>query len=305
MRALLTGATGFCGRHLAAYLAADDVEVYSMSVHAREALHAFRIASTTDIQGMCSVLKRCAPDFVFHLAGTTCAETPVDFYRVNTLFAVSLLEAMNREDLSGVPVLLVGSAAELGPVRESDLPLTECHPAEPVSHYGASKLAQTNAGLTAARMGRPVVMARPFNIIGPGVSKQLVVGKILDQIAHVKSNTSQVRLALGNIDTTRDFIDIEDVTACYWDLIRTPAAYGQVVNVCTGQETSIQQVIDNLASLTGLELVVDEVESLRRANDISRHFGDNQRLQQIIARRPTLNLSHTLRRSLSQEALLQ
>jgi hypothetical protein len=64
-------------------------------------------------------------------------------------------------------------------------------------------------------------------------------------------------------------------------------------------------VIDNLASLTGLELVVDEVESLRRANDIPRHFGDNQRLQQFIDRRPTLNLSHTLKRSLNQEVLSQ
>jgi len=305
MRVLLTGATGFSGRHLARYLGADDVGVYSMSVHAPETPHAFRIDSTTDIQGMCRVLHRCTPDFVFHLAGTTCAETPTDFYRVNTLFAVSLLEAMERAGLSKVPVLLAGTAAEVGLVRESDLPLTECHPAEPVSHYGASKLAQTNAGLTAARMGRPVVIARPFNIIGPGLPNQLVVGKILEQISQVPRGSRRVRLALGNIDTTRDFIDVEDVVACYWDLVRTPAAYGKVVNICTGQETSIQQVINNLASLTGLELMVDEVENLRRANDIPRHFGSNRRLQKFIARRPTLDLSHTLRRSLSQEALLQ
>ena len=148
MRALLTGSGGFCGQHLVRYLMAEGVEVYSMSVQGRDSQYASRIESTTDIQSMRHALIRSQPDFVFHLAGTATASNSVEYYRVNTLYAVSLLEALEGAGLAKVPVLLVGTAAEVGLVDASDLPINECHPPpKPVSHYGASKLAQTQAGL--------------------------------------------------------------------------------------------------------------------------------------------------------------
>lgn len=305
MKALLTGASGFSGAHLTRYLASEDIEVYSMSVSGQESSRRFRIDSVTDYHGICRAMQECRPDYVFHLAGVTSAKDTADMYRVNLLYAVALLDAMELAGLSKVPLLLVGTAAEAGPVGEKDLPLTESHPPEPVSHYGASKLAQTNAGLAAARMGRPVVVARPFNIIGPGVPRHLVVGNILDQVSRASPANGNVRLALGNVDTTRDFIDIEDVVACYLDLVRTPAAYGKVVNVCTGQETSVRQIINSIAALTGLEITVDVTDSLLRKHEIPRHYGDNQRLQELTARSPTLDLDCVLTRSLAQGAMLQ
>ena len=305
MRALLTGAGGFCGRHLAHYLRDKDVEVYSMSVNAKRCDTEIRIESTTDVQGMCHALSEVSPDFVFHLAGTMHTESSVGLYKTNTLYAVSLLEAMGRLDLTSVPVLMVGTAAELGFVEASDLPLGENHLPMPVSHYGASKLAQTQVGLTAARMGWPVVVARPFNIIGPGVSKQLVAGRIIDQIFRVPAQSGRVHVALGNIDSTRDFIDVEDVVASYWDLIQTSDAYGKVVNICTGQETSVRELIEHISRLTGLQLVVDEIESQKRINDIPRHVGSNRLLQELTGRQPVLDLTRTLQRTLDQAKVPQ
>jgi len=292
-RALLTGMGGFCGRQLTRLLDAEGLEVAGMGTFACDALP-FRMESVTDIPGIRAVFEEFQPEVIFHLAGVIRAENPTEIHRVNTGFATALLHAHAQAGLEA-PVLLVGTAAEYGMVRTPDLPLDENHPCQPVNHYGISKLAQSLVALAAAQSGQPVIVARPFNILGAGMPEHLLAGSIARQIAALSSAPDGTPLELGNLDSTRDYLDVRDVVAYYWELARNPAAYGEVVNICSGSETSVESLARQMLELAACPAAIVSREERQRAQDVSRHVGDPQKLLQLTGRRPRVSLEDSLR----------
>ncbi len=156
MKVLVTGAGGFCGKHLTAYLQSQEVEIFTLG-RTPTIFHHYKVCPT-DLAGVTQALKASRPNYVFHLAGVAVSPEAATYYQVNTAYAACLLQALEEAGLANVPVLLVGSSAEYGMVTESELPITENLPAKPYSHYGISKLTQTNLGLAAASQGRPIVL---------------------------------------------------------------------------------------------------------------------------------------------------
>src|SRR5688572_24962574 len=180
MKALITGGGGFCGQHLLHYLRKQSVEVFTMAPRAGAQDH-YQIASVDDVEGMTSAIRESRPDFIFHLAGIAWCESPSLLYRVNVEYAAELLKATERADRKGIPILLVGTAAEYGLVSAEDLPVSEDYPPRPYNHHGISKFAQTLAGLAAAEAGHRVVIVRPGNIVGAGMPRHLLLGRIAEE----------------------------------------------------------------------------------------------------------------------------
>jgi GDP-4-dehydro-6-deoxy-D-mannose reductase len=292
MRALVTGAGGFCGQHLLRFLENQEVKVHTLGNRVTSERH--HLTRFDDLQKLSEIVRQVKPDYVFHLAGVATAAEHSLYYHINTTFAASLLQALSNTGQSFCPVLLVGTSAEYGLIRETDLPITETTLPQPYSHYGISKLAQTMLGQTLARQGQPVVIARPFNIIGPGMPAHLAAQSFARQIIDCLQGKAEPVIRVGNLNSSRDFLDVTQVVKIYWELIKNPQAYGEVINICSGVGLLMSELLDRLIRLSGKKIEV-QVDPLRfKPVDIPLHYGDTTKLNRILGYLPELNLDKTL-----------
>ncbi len=287
-KALITGAGGFSGRHLTRYLQSQSVEVFPVSV---------RYDQTKDDNFLADILRQVRPDYIFHLAGVASGESLGDYFGVNVLYFGALLQATREAKMEDRPLLVVGTAAEYGSISAQDLPITEETPCHPYNLYGISKLAQTLIALTAAKdEGRPVIVVRPFNIIGSGMPEHLALTSFARQVTAIRNGARPPVINVGNLETSRDFIDIEDVVTLYWMLIQNEGAFGKLFNICTGIATPIKTLVDLLIDNAAMPIEVRADRSRFKHVDIPVHYGSNQELHRLIGAFPYTQLRDTIRK---------
>ncbi len=238
-RALVTGASGFCGSHLLDLLDADGIEVHTMG--RSPAGQRYHVCDLFNREAVRKTVADVRPDWVFHLAGAAVASDGEELYSVNVVPAVNLLGAIGAVHPQAA-CLLVGTAAEYGIVQAADVPVAEGRAPNPVTHYGASKLAQTVAARQFSREGCRVVVARPSNIIGPGMPAWLALGQFVARINDLVRNGGS-ELVTGDLGSVRDLIDVRDAMGLFWRLIRCEGAAGQIVNVCSGVGTTMRALV--------------------------------------------------------------
>lgn len=278
MRALLTGASGFIGSQLALLLVAEGVDVSRIKHTALE----------KDFAGIEQIIKDIGPEVVFHLAGTFQATPASDMLKANCLFASKLLEAIKASDV-GCRIVLMGSAAEYGPVEESALPIREDQPARPETLYGISKLSQTMIGLAFAREGMDVVVARTFNVLGVGMPGFLAIPSFARQLCDIKWSNAAAVLKTGNLDTHRDFISVHSCVQALRLLGTAKEASGRIVNICAGKAWSIRSIMERMIDMAGLSVRMEVDAGRIRRNDPRINFGDPTLLQSLTGYVPDLS----------------
>jgi GDP-4-dehydro-6-deoxy-D-mannose reductase len=240
------------------------------------------VSHVTDVGALERVIRSAEPDYIFHLAGLNVSRDPTEFYRINTQFAVALLKALDETGHGDRPLLLVGTSAEYGAISEGDLPISEDLRPRPYNHYGISKLAQTLEGLAANRSGRPVAVVRPFNLVGPGMPDYLVIQSFVRQISEIVRGTAPPVISVGNLKPSRDFMDVRDAVAIYWQVLRNPACYGKILNVCTGRGTAVDDALRTLIRLAGVEAGVRTEPSRLKDVEILAHYGSPAELTRLV-----------------------
>lgn len=303
MRALVTGAGGFVGGHLCRALGELGHDVHGTDRAGEPSPRHHPLADITAVRAVAKVVRAAAPDVVFHLAGLAQADEPAELYRVNVGFAATLLAALEGEGLADRPVVVLGSGAEYGLVDAERLPIAEDCPTRPYGHYGTSKLAQTEVALAAARLGRPVVVARPFNLLGPGMPGHLVLQAVVTQLARVKRGEQPPVLSLGNLEAVRDFLDVRDAVHCFVALAGNPAARGEVVNVCSGRGTRIADLVARTVALAGLDVTIRQEPGRMKAIDVPVHYGSTAKLARLAGDAPALDLDASIVRILEEQGL--
>lgn len=298
-RVLITGASGFCARHLAARLrdsgpvhlcGTDLAEVAPVGSHFDE----YHQADLTDGRQVANLVRRVEPDWVFHLAGLFAEADAAEIYRVNVLGTINLLESYRRFTPADACMLLVGSAAEYGLVDSSFMPVEETMVCKPTSTYGISKYAATMAGLDfAQRYGRKIVVARPFNIIGAGVPPTLVLGAVLQRIKEAFVACDSPVIRIGNTSSKRDFIAVEDVVNAYVRLMEA-AHWGEVFNICSGEARSIQSLLDQVVTNSSRAIVFQHDTELVRPSDLSSFFGNNEKARLAFGFAPKVSIEAAL-----------
>jgi GDP-4-dehydro-6-deoxy-D-mannose reductase len=194
--------------------------------------------------------------------------------------------------LKGVPVdrlLVVGSAAEYAASDQRE-PIREDHLLAPNSRYGLTKLFQFELSQMALRAGMPVVYARPFNLVGPGVSSSTAVGDISKRLADLMHGQGSGFLDVGDLDRWRDYVDVRDVAAAFRILLEN-APPGGVYNVCSGKPVLLADVVDKLLSLAGKEVKLRQVEG---SPSVTFQVGDSSRLR-TLGWSPAYDLDDSLR----------
>jgi GDP-4-dehydro-6-deoxy-D-mannose reductase len=286
VRALITGGRGFVGTWLARHLAEQGDEVVAID----------KETDIADIDALAPVVAEAAPGVIYHLAALThVGESwahPEAVLGVNVLGTAAILAAARA--LPDPPTVLVVSSSEVyGAVRPEELPVTEDQPVAPVTPYAASKAAAEQVALQAWRgFGQAVIVARPFNHVGPGQADSFAVSALARRILAAR-RTGARQLTVGSLTPRRDFTDVRDVVRAYRLLVERGEA-GRVYNVCSGRAVAISEIADGLLGLAGcqLELVADP--ALLRPIDVPVLRGDPHRLHRVTGWEPEISLEDTL-----------
>jgi GDP-4-dehydro-6-deoxy-D-mannose reductase len=286
---LVTGLSGFVGRHLAQHLAAVDLADAAGWIDVRDAGRVNQ------------AIAALRPQAVVHLAAQSSVpasrEDPRQTYEVNFLGTLNLLQALRASHFRG-RMLYVGSADIYGAVAPADLPITEDCPPRPLNPYAVSKAAAEALCYQWSRDGDfEIVIARPFNHIGPGQSEQFAVSDFARQAAACRKGRSPARLQVGDIDTTRDFTDVRDIVRAYASLLRD-GGNGEIYNVCSGTERSLREVIGELSAICGVEMEIEVVPEKLRPAEQRRMRGSFAKLRRDTGWEPVIPFSRTLRDTL-------
>ena len=281
MRVLVTGATGFTGRHLINVLHARGDEPFAL------------LADLRDAGGVAAEIASLRPNAVIRLAAMAFVATSDfdPFYAINQVGSFHLLDALARH-VPGIPVLLA-SSAQVYFSGSSGL-LDEQAETKPSNHYGLSKFAM-ELGADFWRDKLRLIIARPFNYTGVGQDKKYLIPKIVDHFVR-----GEASIELGNIDVRRDFGDVRSVSHAYVELINTPDARG-TFNVSTGMLTSVREIVAMLADITDNAISISINPDFVRPNDIAVLGGDNTKLRTALPDWTPIPLAATLRWMLEQQ----
>jgi GDP-4-dehydro-6-deoxy-D-mannose reductase len=292
-RILVTGASGFLGHHLLHVLQEHHAEIHTIDPKPTP-IGIQHPVSLADAAALKDTLISIKPDSIVHLAGITNAADIRTYYAINTGLASNLIWALKEWGNRDCPILLTGTSAEYGLITREQLPITENTPAQPYDHYGISKLAQTLMGVREARDGWPLIMIRPFNIIGPGMPAHLALQSFIEQVIKIMHHQSEPIIETGDLSPYRDLVDARDVAQAIWQLLQTPAAYGEIINICTGIGTSMGDLLDKLIKMTNVDAEIRVVSQRVKPLDVPVHFGSNEKLRSLTGLTPQINLDTTL-----------
>jgi GDP-4-dehydro-6-deoxy-D-mannose reductase len=295
--ALVTGASGFVGRHMVAALLSETAwEIVAVDRQpgriSDEPRVQARVADVRDAEALRTTLDESRPDLVFHIAGRIPPASDAELFSTNVLGTTLLLEHL-AASRPGASILIVGSDAQYGPQDSAWIPTPERAPQRPLNAYGRSKLLQEQIARRYARLtDLHVVCVRPFNHIGPGQRDAFLVPTLARQIARAEAGLGPPRIELGRIDAQRDFSDVRDIVQAYLRALVLGAS-GQVYNVGTGIATSIREIVALLERQARVPIsFVPEARGRRADVDVTRC--DARRLRLRTGWHPTIPLERTL-----------
>ncbi|MEP0803958.1 MAG: NAD-dependent epimerase/dehydratase family protein [Chloroflexota bacterium] len=303
MNFLITGAAGFLGSSLANHLAREGHQVRGLddlSTGDPQALAPdvhFTRGDVLDRPKLWTLLQEV--DVVYHLAARVSVPEsvlyPRDYNHVNVGGTVALMEAIR--DVGVRRVVLASSGAVYG--NQADQPLKESLTPNPRSPYAVSKLAaeyyvRTIGGL----WGIETVSLRIFNAYGPGQhlppSHPPVVPHYLKQA--LRGGTL---VAHGDGTQTRDFVFVDDVVSALVAAATAPNINGLVINIGSGRETSIRELIKAVLDVTGSK--VEVIYNAQTSGGVSRMCADISLAREKLGYRPSISLEDGLRLTMKRD----
>lgn len=293
-QALITGVSGFAGRHLAEQLltagwsVAGTVRTRSSGLADVEE----RRLEVDDGPAMTELMRQVQPEVVYHLAATVdTVQTPdiLALYRTNVIGTAGVLEAV-RETASVKRVVIASSAFAYGRVAVDFEPVTEDVALRPVTPYGASKAAAEAIALQWWRdTGVDLMVTRAFQHTGPGHVGPYACADWAFQLA-----AGSARLTVGNLDVVRDYLDVRDVVAAY-RAVAQGGRPGEIYNVGSGVPRTMRSMLAGLMRATGRTVEVRQAQSRLRAVDQPFFIADVSKLVEHTGWAPAYPMSTTLK----------
>jgi UDP-glucose 4-epimerase len=291
-RVLVTGGAGFVGSHLVAALAPEnDVRVLDdLSAGTRANVHPAATLVQGDVRDPDAVTKAMdGVEIVFHEAAMVSVprsvEEPLACHERNATGTLTVLERARAEDAR---VVLASTTAVYG--EPATLPVPETAATAPRSPYAVSKLAAEEYAATyTERYGLPTVALRYFNVYGPGQPPGPYSGVItafLDAL-----HTGAPLRVHGDGSQTRDFVHVSDVVRANLAAATTDGV-GTAYNVGTGQETSIRELAELLATVSERDIEIVHTEG--RDEDVQRSCADISRSRATLGFEPRVSLEDGL-----------
>lgn len=308
MRTLITGASGFAGRHLVRDLLRQDGEVFGGTLHGvepeRGSLSDVEIASVhwlaldvTSDASIAEAVRTARPHRVFHLAAQSSVGSsfsdPLATWQANATGTARLLYALADSPEPGLRVVVVSSAEVYGVVPEAEQPISEERAVQPVNPYAASKAAaEITAVQVAATGGFQVMIARSFTHTGPGQESRFALANFAEQLIRMRDAPDESILSVGNLSARRDYLDVRDAVGAYQRLMEA-GENGCVYNVCSGEAHELSVLVEELVRLSGANVRVEVDPDRFRPADIPLLCGDPARIR-ALGWQPQIPLERTL-----------
>lgn len=233
-----------------------------------------------DIEAVVQAVQDC--DLVFHLAALIAIpysyRSPRDYFETNVLGTLNVAQACRARDLR----LVHTSSSEVYGSAQT-VPISESHPLVGQSPYSASKIGADHLVESFHRSyGLPATILRPFNTYGPRQSARAVIPTIIAQA--LAGDT----VRLGSLLPTRDFTYVTDTAAGFLAAARADATIGRTLQLGTGDEISIGDLVETIAHVLGRELRVEQQdERVRPPNsEVMQLVSDNSLMADLTGWRP-------------------
>jgi nucleoside-diphosphate-sugar epimerase len=295
---LITGAQGFMGRYLGAALLSDDrnevVGLGRSPAHPTRFTHkvSFNRAvlpapvpleirpsgnyryfqvDLTDEPAVHALFAQIRPRIVFHLAGSLRDES-FDALLSNNIRATHNVCRALAEAGGATRLVFASSGSVYGDLGAAGAPLRESGATRPIDLYSVTKRASEDiVRVFGSAFGTTAIIARIFNVAGPGQEERHLVGRVASQIADVLRGTAH-SIRVGPLVTSRDFIDVRDVATALVTLAESGTA-NSIYNVASGHEIEVHCILDHLLKATGDKCpIIEEIEG--RRTDFSRQIVD-------------------------------
>jgi NAD dependent epimerase/dehydratase len=309
-KVLVTGAGGFIGSHLTEALVRKGYDVRAL-VHynslnscgwldrvdrpIRESLDLFR-GDIRDPHGMKRALQGC--ELVLHLAALIAIpysyHAPDTYIDTNVKGTLNVLQA--ARELGAAKVVQTSTSEVYGTARF--VPITEEHPVNGQSPYSASKIAADQLALSFYySFGTPVALVRPFNTYGPRQSARAVIPTIITQIAG-----GCRRIKLGAVSPTRDFNFVKDTVRGFISIAEAGRTVGEVVNIGSNFEVSVETTARMIAKLMGaeIEIITDEARFRPQKSEVERLWASNHKANSLTGWTPKYGGLEGFKRGLAE-----
>ncbi len=291
-RILVTGGAGFIGSHLVDSLVSQHPKalhvVDNLFLGRRENLTQARLRyplrfhklDATDGGALRKLIRREKIRFVFNLATKALGysfDSPLDAFHVNVQIVGHLLESLRGGEIQHL--VHFSSSEVYGSAQK--VPMGEEHPLAPTTTYAAGKAsADLLIRSYQESFGLRVLILRPFNNYGPRQNENLYAGVIPLTIKRLLKGEAPV--VCGDGLQTRDFMYVLDTVRLVLSLAKKEDLYGQVINLGTGRETPIREVVKHLCHIAGYKGLVKTAPP--RAGDVRRHCADINLLRSLLGK---------------------
>lgn len=295
MSVLVTGAEGFIGSHVVEALLADGHSVRALvqynSFGSLGWLEELSDLSRVDIilgdvrdSGQMIEISDGA-DAICHLAALIAIphsyDAPGSYLHTNVLGTHNMLEAARRNKISR---FINTSTSEVYGSAQY-VPMDENHPIQPQSPYSASKIAADALAQSYFNsFDFPLITIRPFNTFGPRQSMRAVIPSLCAQFIEQKSV-----VRVGSLDPRRDFTIASDTASAYVNAMKANSAWGEVINLGSGFDVSVGEIIEDIQLLTGYSPAIetDQMRVRPPGSEVVRLLSDNSKAKQLLGWSPS------------------
>jgi NAD dependent epimerase/dehydratase len=306
-KVLVTGAGGFIGSHLTERLVALGAKVKAfvrynsrndwglieiLPSHVKGKIEVI-MGDLRDSETIGGVMKDV--DMVLHLGALIAIPYsyihPREVVETNIMGTLNILNAAKEYKIKRI---IHTSTSEVYGTAQY-VPIDEKHPLQGQSPYSASKIGADKLAESFHRSyDLPVTTLRPFNTYGPRQSARAVIPTIITQAL------AQDEVVLGSLWPTRDLSYVDDVVEGFIKASESERSIGEVINIGSGLEISINDLANRIISLIGkkVRMVLDPKRIRPPKSEVERLIADNSKAKELLDWEPTVSLDEGLRRTI-------
>ena len=294
---LITGADGFIGSHLTEQLVVRGFDVRAFVYYNSQNSWGWlddtegKIKSQIEVvagdirdyECVNSAMQGC--DYIFNLASLIgipySYKSPSSYIDTNIKGIMNIMNA--AKDKSITKIIHTSTSEVYGSAKI--VPMTEKHQLSAQSPYAASKIGADQLAISYNKsFNLPISILRPFNTFGPRQSLRAIIPTIITQFLDDRLK----KIKIGNVNVTRDFNYIDDTVEAFISTIKAKNIIGEVINIGTGRETSIKDLLKTVGKITKSKKVIkqEKIRVRSKATEVDRLCASNLKAKKLLKWKP-------------------